>query len=372
MPSTTLFGRVRSVCSIDFVPPYHVLSVPNGLYQCMRFYFQAQGLPRPAMYNNIVFLFINGLLNYFFVFGGPFRWKGLGFIGAAISLSISRTMQSVVYFCYMFLYKRHHLNTWPGLSWEIHTWARTAEFLRQSVPNIGTLLFQSAASQATTLLVGKLGELSIAASSALSTVTLPWSGTMSATTGMISSIRVGYHLGRGKPAAARHCTFLVLGTITAFCAVMSVAFVMFPQKLVSVATSDSKVLAMSKSLIPAMLVSNYLGLVVGNITSGVFGGMGRPLIATILSFGLELPLSIGGVGIYIFFFHGTLLGVYWLQAATSAVEAVIVMWILLRSDWQKCADEARARQESDAPDAEAEDEAPPEQQLLLDDDESPA
>lgn len=30
-----------------------VWPIPNGLYQCMRFYFQAQGLPRPAMYNNI-------------------------------------------------------------------------------------------------------------------------------------------------------------------------------------------------------------------------------------------------------------------------------------------------------------------------------
>ena len=62
--------------------------IPNGCYQCMRFYFQAQGLPRPAMYNNIIFLFVNALLNYIFVFGGPFRhfkifgnWKGFGFIG---------------------------------------------------------------------------------------------------------------------------------------------------------------------------------------------------------------------------------------------------------------------------------------------------
>ena len=27
--------------------------IPNGIYQCMRFYFQAQGLPRPVMWNNL-------------------------------------------------------------------------------------------------------------------------------------------------------------------------------------------------------------------------------------------------------------------------------------------------------------------------------
>ena len=176
----------------------------------MRFYFQAQGLPRPAMYNNLVFLFINALLNWIFVMGGPFRyasgawhWEGFGFIGAAISLSISRTAQSLVYFLYMFVYKKHHLPTWPetpaGSHWlSHHTAARTAEFLKQALPNIGTLLFQILSGQATTVLVGRLGELPIAASSALSTVSIPWAGSLSATCTTISGVRVGHHLGRGN------------------------------------------------------------------------------------------------------------------------------------------------------------------------------
>ena len=122
-----------------------VWPIPNGLYQCMRFYFQAQGLPKPAMYNNLLFLFVNAALNWCFVFGGPFRylcgWTGFGFVGAAISLSISRTAQSVCYFLYMFVYKRHHLRTWPGLGWRQHNKARTIEFLKQSVPNMVSVGF---------------------------------------------------------------------------------------------------------------------------------------------------------------------------------------------------------------------------------------
>eukprot|EP00978_Attheya_sp_CCMP212_P026583 scaffold87686_cov48-Attheya_sp.AAC.2 len=344
---------------------YNVIwPIPNGLYQCMRFYFQAQGMPQPAMYNNIFFLFVNALLNYIFVFGGPFRyfaifghWRGLGFIGAAISLSISRTMQSVVYFFYMFVYKKHHKPTWPGLSLKHHTKARTIEFMKQTVPNMGTLLFQQCASQATTVLVGRLGEQAIAASSALSTVTIPWSGTLSATTCTISSVRVGYHLGRGNAEAARKSAFLVIHFITFVTVIMAVFFLPLRNSILEIATDDADVLSLGTILIPAMLVGTYLNLLVGNITSGVFSGMGRPIIATVLSFGFELPMSIGGVALYILKFHGDLIGVYWLQAITGGIEALVVICILSASNWQTCVNEARRRQESPDTDSIVEEES---------------
>ncbi|KAL7568443.1 hypothetical protein ACA910_012156 [Epithemia clementina (nom. ined.)] len=320
--------------------------IPNGLYQCMRFYFQAQGLPRPAMYNNIAFLFINALLNYIFVFGGPFAWKGLGFVGAAISLSISRTMQCVVYFIYMFLIKKHHVATWPGLSLRHHTTARTMEFMKQTLPNIGTLLFQACANQATTILVGRLGEKALAASSALSTISIPWSGTLSATTGMVSSIRVGFHLGRGDWQAAQKSAWLLLYAITAVNVVVAIFFLPLGTTVLKIATNDKHVLALSNTLIPAMLAGTYLNMLVGNITSGVFSGMGRPFISTLLSFGLELPMSIGGVALYILYFHGNLLGVYWLEAICGGFEAIIVLTIMHCSNWEKCVEETRARQEA--------------------------
>jgi hypothetical protein len=95
-----------------------------------------------------------------------------------------------------------------------------------------------------------------------------------------------------------------------------------------------------------MLVGTYLNLLVSNGTSGIFSGQGRPLIATVLSFGLELPLSIGGVAAYILYFHGDLIGVYWWGAIAAGIEIVIVLYLIVRSDWAKCADEARDRQEA--------------------------
>jgi len=326
-----------------------VWPIPNGLYQCMRFYFQAQGKPRPAMYNNIVFLFVNALLNWIFVYGGPFKnWNGLGFIGAAISLSISRTSQPIVYFIYMFVIKKNHLATWPddGWSFKHHTWARTKEFMKQSLPNIGTLLFQCLASQATTVLVGRLGDGPIAASSAISTVSYPWSGTLGATSTTISGVRTGYHMGRGNPKAAKQSTWLVLYAITIVNVIVAAFFIPFGDTILKFATNDPEVLSIAGKLIPALLVGTYLNLIVSNITSGVFSGMGRPIIATILSFGLELPMSIGGVAVYILVMHGNLLGVYWWGAISGGLEVIIVMFLLLRSDWAYWAEQAQLRQEA--------------------------
>ena len=66
------------------------LSLPLTL--CRRFYFQAQGMPRPAMWNNLAFVLINAGLNWTFVFGGPFQyapigWHGFGFVGARLCAS---------------------------------------------------------------------------------------------------------------------------------------------------------------------------------------------------------------------------------------------------------------------------------------------
>eukprot|EP00531_Pseudo-nitzschia_arenysensis_P014195 CAMPEP_0116129952 /NCGR_PEP_ID=MMETSP0329-20121206/8197_1 /TAXON_ID=697910 /ORGANISM="Pseudo-nitzschia arenysensis, Strain B593" /LENGTH=647 /DNA_ID=CAMNT_0003624251 /DNA_START=21 /DNA_END=1965 /DNA_ORIENTATION=+ len=353
-PILLKLGFPQDICSVAGVyAKYNIVwPVPNGLYQCMRFYFQARGLPKPAMYNNICFLFVNALLNWIFVFGGPFHWKGLGFIGAAVSLSISRTMQGVCYFLYMFVYKKHHLGAWPENGWSLehHTKERTTEFMKQSLPNIGTLLFQAFASQAQTVLVGKLGELPIAASSALSTVTIPWSGTLSATTCMVSAIRVGYHLGKGDGQAAKKASWIVMHFITIVNVIMATLFMIpvLQTMILKISTDDSHVIDLAKKLVPAMLVGTYLNLLVGNGTSGIFSGQGRPLIATILSFGLELPLSIGGVAIYILVFHGDIIGVYWWGAIAAAIEIVIVLYLVVRSDWNKCADEAIRRQEANA------------------------
>jgi len=182
--------------------------IPNGIYQCLRFYFQAQGISRPAMWNNLAFVFVNAALNWLFVFGGPLQyvgvWHGLGFIGAAVSLSTSRCLQPLAYYLYMFSYRRAHVPTWPGWTWAFLQPSRVRRFLVQAMPLIGTLLFQSVVGQATTLMVAKLGTLAIAASAAVNAATQIASQGFAAAFTAVAAVRVGFHLGRDDVTDAPH------------------------------------------------------------------------------------------------------------------------------------------------------------------------
>merc|ERR1719203_2258204 len=146
----------------------------------------------------MMFLFVNAVLNWIFVFGGPFYnwfgWEGFGFVGAAMSLSCSRSLQPLAYWLYMFVWKKAHLDTWPGLSWKFLDKQRNRAFLGQSLPQVGTLILQATMNQSTTLMISQLGPLAIACSTASTALTSVFTGGLSTTCTATAGIRVGYHL----------------------------------------------------------------------------------------------------------------------------------------------------------------------------------
>eukprot|EP00443_Scrippsiella_acuminata_P043819 CAMPEP_0115198280 /NCGR_PEP_ID=MMETSP0270-20121206/16023_1 /TAXON_ID=71861 /ORGANISM="Scrippsiella trochoidea, Strain CCMP3099" /LENGTH=577 /DNA_ID=CAMNT_0002611645 /DNA_START=36 /DNA_END=1769 /DNA_ORIENTATION=- len=337
--------------------------IPNGWYQCMRFYFQAQGISRPAMYNNIFFLLVNALLNWILVFGGPFRdwfgWEGLGFIGAAISLSCSRSLQPFAYWLYMFVWRKAHVETWP--SWSERTFMKpehVKSFMQMSAPQIGTLIFQAVVGQATTLLISKLGPVAIAASAATQAATMVLTGGLSPTLSMVGGIRVGFYLGKGQPVRASRVSMLVLVVGVGITAVLGVAVLPFAHQLMSVVTNDPEVQAPAASILPAVVVNLVASIVVSIATQGILTSQGRTKVVTFLSMGFELPVSIGSTAALVFLFDAGLLAVYWAQAAVTVFEAFVIMAIVQRSDWAEFARQAQERQRSN--DAENNDEDPEE------------
>jgi len=266
--------------------------IPNGIYQCLRFYFQAQGMPRPAMWNNLAYVLVNGLLNWIFVFGGPFQyepigWHGFGFVGAAMSISTSRCLQPLTYWLYMFVYKKAHRETWPGLSWAFLQRERVRAFLTQSLPLIGTLTFQSVSGQVTTLLIAQLGTLAISASAAVAAATQVASSGLSAAFTACASIRVGYHLGRGDVRASRLAMWIVVAASVASTVV--IVGVLWPLRwqLCALVTDDQAVMPVAAELVAAAFVAAGLSQLVSIGTSGVLSGQGRTFVTTLLSFGFE-------------------------------------------------------------------------------------
>ena len=326
--------------------------IPNGWYQCMRFYFQSVGKPRPAMWNSVAFLFVNAALNWIFVFGGPFRhlaacgnWRGFGFVGAAMSLSCSRCLQPLTYWLYMFVWRREHAAFWPGWRASEHTRARTAEYLKQAVPLVGTLVFSAVVGQSTTLLVSRLGTDAVAATTAVSTATVVWAGAVNAMFSMVIAVRVGFHLGRGDGAAARDSFWLATALVFAVLAVIVAVTLPFSHAVVGLTTSDATVVRDGARVLPAALVATLLGVLNSLCTGGVFSGQGRQSLVAALSFCLDIPLSIGGVAAVVLLVKGArLLDVYWYQTAAALVELLVAYAFVFASDWKRYADEALARQ----------------------------
>ena len=322
----------------------------------MRFYFQAQGMPRPAMYNNLIFLLVNGLLNWIFVFGGPFQylahgWHGFGFVGAAMSISTSRCLQPLAYWLYMFVYKKAHRDTWPGSTGEFLRCDRVKSFMQQALPLIGTLIFQSVSGQVTTLLIAQLGDLIIAASSAVSAATQVASSGLSAAFTAVAAVRIGYHLGRGDAHAAKTAMWLVVSASVA--STVLIVAVLWPLRwqLCEMITDDAKTLPVAVMVVAAAFVGAGLSQIVSIGTSGVLSGQGRTFVTTLLSFGFELPTSIGGTAllVYVAKLRGPdgLLWITWASAGFSLVEIlVLAVVILCCGSWARYAKEAQERQEA--------------------------
>lgn len=79
-------------------------------------------------------------------------------------------------------------------------------------------------------------------------------------------------------------------------------------------------------------------------TGGVFSGQGRQLLVTVLSFFVDIPLSIGGVAVVVLYFRADLLDVYLYGVAAALLELAIAYGFIFASDWTRYAREARERQ----------------------------
>tara|TARA_B100000795_G_scaffold224699_1_gene180193 strand:- start:323 stop:790 length:468 start_codon:yes stop_codon:yes gene_type:complete len=146
----------------------------------------------------------------------------------------------------------------------------------------------------TTLLIAQLGTLAISASSAVAAATQVASSGLSAAFSACAAVRIGYHLGRGDVRASKVAMWIVVAASAASTAL--IVGVLWPLRwqLCSLVTSDSAVIPVAAELVAAAFIAAGLSQLVSIGTSGVLSGQGRTLVTTLLSFGFELPASIGG------------------------------------------------------------------------------
>jgi len=139
--------------------------------------------------------------------------------------------------------------------------------------------------------------------------------------------------------------------------------IMWPLRyqLVGLVTNDPATQPVAATLVAAGMVTAGMAQLVEIGTSGVLSGQGRTMVTTFLSFGFELPASIGGVAILVYVVKlrmpNGLLEINWAQAGIAAVECLVVAAIIGCGNWAKYAKEAQERQGADKKEAEAEEDS---------------
>jgi Na+-driven multidrug efflux pump len=225
-----------------------------------------------------------------------------------------------------------------------------------SLPQMGTMVLSGAIGQVTTFLTAELGEAAISASSAFTAVTTVLNGAFIPTLSAVAGIRVGYYLGQGSGNKAGVVSNVVLYSGLVLTTFVSLLLVIFPHALLSAVTDKESVIATAMGLRWAVAGALVTGIYV-QVGTSVITSQGRPILTTLLSFCIELPMTIGVVGFVVFvglphiiggkleFIKGSIYDVYWVQFGSTAIQFGILFVILSRSNWRKYAHETQVRQE---------------------------
>jgi Na+-driven multidrug efflux pump len=194
-------------------------------------------------------------------------------------------------------------------------------------------------------MIAQLGPLAIAASSATTAITQIFTGGLSTTCTAMTGIRVGFHLGQGNWKASRRASVLVFRF--AAMVVVCIAAVLLPlrRQAAAVMTNDPEVQGYTEHLLAPVLLQTFAAMIVQCNVGGVFTSQGRTKLATMLSMGVELPMTLGIVAFLVFYVHTKVVPLYWGQASVFWLEMFICIAIWSGSDWVRYAEEAKTRQE---------------------------
>jgi MATE family multidrug resistance protein len=216
---------------IDQVSALIILGVPSVpavlMFTVLRNYVMVLSRPMVATVTALIALPLTVLGNYITMYG-HFGCPEMGVAGVGLTMSLVQWVQLLVIAAYVFRQPVlrqyqvfHHL-----LQHDRHIFA---DLLRVGWPIAAGYAFESGMFMAATVLIGEFGVATLAAHNAVLNLTsisfmIPYALSQAAT------VRVGYAIGAGMPAAARRAgyTSMLLGIIWMLCTAAALTFLPRP------------------------------------------------------------------------------------------------------------------------------------------------
>eukprot|EP00730_Choanoeca_flexa_P014464 TRINITY_DN6334_c0_g1_i1.p1 TRINITY_DN6334_c0_g1~~TRINITY_DN6334_c0_g1_i1.p1 ORF type:complete len:538 (+),score=75.22 TRINITY_DN6334_c0_g1_i1:160-1773(+) len=337
---------------VDLFAKWSILPVwPLAWYSCVRQYFQSQRIVLPATIVSLISLPINVGYNQLFIHGIPNVFNGFGFIGGPMATAATVTTQLVTYCVYMFWYRKLHVPTWPGLSWQHFTWQRLQAHLGIALPLGIAIVCDESVFQSLVLMAGRFTEVDVDAMGVLfqvfGIVWAIWWGL-----GLATQVAVGRHLGEGNPRQAKASAAAGLLCVIVTMTLISGLSLMSSDYMARPFSKDPAVADLVSSLVPFLQISLWLyvlGMTIGSMLEGMAKMATLSIASFVFAYGGTLPAS------YLFAFNlGQHVRGLWVGPMIGDGCKLLFFIILLAFfiDWSRQAKRARQRAETDPDDDE--------------------
>ncbi|XP_011096071.1 protein DETOXIFICATION 40 [Sesamum indicum] len=336
-PLLLLLGESRDVAAAAALFVYGL--IPQIFAYAANFpiqkFLQAQSIVNPSAYIAAGTLVVHVLLTWIAVY--KFWW---GLFGAALVLSLSWWIIVGAQFVYILMSPKCK-KTWTGLSWRAFhgLW----DFLKLSSASAVMLCLETWYFQILVLIAGNLPNPAVALDSlAICSTMLSWVFMIAVGFNAAASVRVSNELGAGHPRSAAFSVLVVTASSTIIAIIFAIIIMLLRDKISYMFTGGTVVAEAVSDLAPILAISLVLNGI-QPVLSGVAVGCGWQAFVAYVNVGSYYFLGIPLGAVLGFVFKLGAKGIWSGMLGGTALQTIILIWVTVRTDWNKEVEIARGR-----------------------------
>ncbi|CAJ1942797.1 unnamed protein product [Sphenostylis stenocarpa] len=334
-PILLLFGQDPTITSI--ATTYLAFSLPDlvslSLMSPLKIFMRTQGVTLPLMYSAGLSLLLHALMNYAVINTFGLGIEAISLVGAITNLNL------IIFVMFFLWYSGACSQSWQGLSWKC--FSHWKPILCQGVPSCVSVCLEWWWYELLIIFSGLLENAADSMSAyAIIIQATSFMYNFPYALGLAVSTKVGNELGANRPNKAKSSSFtaLLCACFTAILAMLSMVTMSRVWGLMYI--QDEAVLSLLTATLPIVGLCE-LGNCPQTTICGVLRGSARPLSVVNINFisfyAVGLPVAIVMGLVYDF----GLLGLMYGLLSAQIVCAIVMVFMLTRTDWKEEANRAR-------------------------------
>ncbi|KAK9224097.1 hypothetical protein WN944_012546 [Citrus x changshan-huyou] len=298
-------------------------------------FLQAQSIISPSAYISAATLVVHVLLSWVAIFK-----LGWGLLGASLVLSLSWWIIVAAQFVYILLSERCK-KTWTGFS--LQAFSGLWDFLKLSTASAVMLCLEIWYYQIIVLIAGLLDNAEIVLDSLSICMTIAgWVFMIAVGFNAAASVRVGNELGAAHPKSCKFSVIVVTSISLALSVILAILVLILRNVLSYAFTGGSTVADSVAELSPFLALSVILNGI-QPVLSGVAVGCGWQAFVAYVNVGCYYLIGIPIGCLLGFKFNLGAKGIWSGMIGGTLIQTIILVYVTLRTDWNKEVEKARNR-----------------------------